>query len=325
MDSRQRALHRFAVGGLIYTVGVILWGAFVRATKSGAGCGDHWPLCNGQVVPRAPAVETLIELGHRLTSGLALVFTVVLVVWTWRVFAKGHPARLGAGLSLFFMLTEAAVGAGLVLLRMVADNESIARAWWMGAHLVNTFLLLGALMLAVHWTGAGRAVRLRGQGVVGAALAAAHLALLLVGVSGAIAALGDTLFPATSLAHGLSQHASAGAHVLLKLRILHPLMAIVGGLVLVAAVWTASGLRPSALQRRFALWLTWLFGIQVVAGLVNVVLLAPVWLQLVHLLLADAVWLGLVWASAHALAEAPERAAEGAAPLPAEPSPPYLA
>jgi heme a synthase len=307
MTVRERALSRFAWGGLVYTIGVILWGAYVRATKSGAGCGDHWPLCNGTVVPRAPALETIIEFTHRITSGLALVFTVVLIVWTFRVHGRGHPMRTGAALSLFFMLTEALVGAGLVLFKMVADNESIARAYWMGAHLVNTFLLLGAMMLTAHWASGGKSVRLRGQGVVGTALLVAHLGVLLVGVSGAIAALGDTLFPAESLSHGLAQDFSPTAHVLLRLRILHPLMAIVAGIVVVGAGWVASGLRPSATQKRFAVALTALFVVQIVAGLVNVVLLAPVWLQLVHLLLADAVWLILVWASAHALAVAPEK------------------
>ncbi|MGA9523458.1 MAG: COX15/CtaA family protein [Myxococcaceae bacterium] len=309
MTDRERALSRFAWGGLLYTVGVILWGAYVRATKSGAGCGDHWPLCNGVVVPRAPALETIIEFTHRITSGLALVVTVVLVVWTFRVHGRGHPMRTGAVLSLFFMVTEALVGAGLVIFKMVAHNESIARAWWMGAHLVNTFLLLAAMMLAAHWSSGGKALRVRGQGLVGATLLAAHLGLLVVGVSGAIAALGDTLFPAESVAHGLAQDFSPTAHVLLRLRILHPLLAIIGGLLVVGAGWAAFGLRPSTTQRKFAVALTALFAVQIVAGLVNVILLAPVWLQLVHLLLADAVWLALVWASAHALAVAPDQAA----------------
>ncbi len=313
MSERERALSRFAWGGLVYTIGVILWGAYVRATKSGAGCGDHWPLCNGVVVPRAPALETVIEFTHRITSGLALVFTVVLIVWTFRVHGRGHPMRTGAALSLFFMLTEALVGAGLVLFKMVADNESIARAYWMGAHLVNTFLLLGAMMLTAHWASGGKALRLRGQGVLNAILGVAHLGVLLVGVSGAIAALGDTLFPAESLSHGIAQDLSPTSHVLLRLRVLHPLMAIVAGFVVVGAGWAAFGLRPSGTQRRFAVALTTLFVAQIVAGLVNVLLLAPVWLQLVHLLLADAVWLALVWASAHALAEQP---APASAPVP---------
>src|SRR6188472_342187 len=108
-------LARFAWAVLAYNVAVIVWGAYVRATGSGAGCGAHWPLCNGTVILRAPAVETLIEFSHRATSGLSLILVVVLFFWARRVAAAGHPVRLGATLSLAFMLSEAALGAGLVL------------------------------------------------------------------------------------------------------------------------------------------------------------------------------------------------------------------
>jgi cytochrome c oxidase assembly protein subunit 15 len=219
--------------------------------------------------------------------------------------------RTGAALSLFFMLTEALVGAGLVLFKMVAHNESIARAYWMGAHLVNTFLLLGSVLLACHWASGGKAIRLRNQGLVGGLLVLAHVAVIAVGISGAIAALGDTLFPAQTLAHGLAQDLAPGAHVLLRLRIFHPLIAILGGFAVVGAGWTAHGLRPELVHKRFAVALTALFGLQLVAGVLNVVLLAPVWLQMVHLLLADGVWLVLVRTSAEALADEPSLATEG--------------
>ena len=144
-------LARFAWFVLAYNVAVILWGAYVRATGSGAGCGAHWPLCNGEVVPRAPQVATVIEFSHRFSSGLTLIAIAVLVVWIFRVCAPGHPARLGAVLSGVLIVTEAAVGAGLVLFRLVADNASMARAMFVGVHLLNTFLLLGALTLTAWW------------------------------------------------------------------------------------------------------------------------------------------------------------------------------
>ena len=121
-------LVRFAWLTLAYNIGVILWGAYVRATGSGAGCGEHWPLCNGVVIPRDPSAATIIEFSHRLTSGLALISVVVLLVWVWRAFKPGHPARRGAAWTVFFMVTEAGVGAGLVLFQLVAENASMARA-----------------------------------------------------------------------------------------------------------------------------------------------------------------------------------------------------
>jgi len=198
IGSMDRRLARFAWLVLGYVVAVILWGAYVRATGSGAGCGAHWPLCNGEVVPRAPDAEMLVEFSHRITSGLALLAVVALLAWVRRGCARGHPARRAAGWSLVLMLTEAAVGAGLVLFRLVADNASMARALFMAVHLVNTFLLLACLALTAHFLSGGRPVRVSSRPGVAGVLAAGFAGLLLAGVSGAIAALGDTLFPATS-------------------------------------------------------------------------------------------------------------------------------
>src|SRR5262249_17962669 len=156
----------------------------------GAGCGSHWPLCNGEVVPRAPAAATLIEYSHRLTSGLALLMVVALVAVVFRRRPAGHPARQAAAFSLPLILGEAAVGAGLLLFQLVADNASVARALFMATHLVNTFLLVGSLTLAAHWTGGGAPLRLRERGPLAGGLLLALLGVLLVGMSGAVAALG---------------------------------------------------------------------------------------------------------------------------------------
>lgn len=306
----SRRFRIFAWTVLAYTLAVVLWGAFVRATGSGAGCGDHWPACNGEVIPREPSVQTLIEYTHRVTSGLALVLAVALCVWGVRAHPKGHPVRRAAVLSLVFMVTEALVGAGLVLFQMVAQNTSIARAWWMAAHLLNTFLLVGAQALTAWWAGGRARVVVRGQGLAGALAWAAVVGLMVLGVTGAIAALGDTLFPANSLAEGLRQDVSETAHVLVRLRVLHPVLAVgVGALVVVVGKLLAR-LRPSAEVKRSAMLLTVLYAVQLAAGLVNLVLLAPVWMQLVHLLLADVVWILVVRLVAAGLAEDAPRADE---------------
>ena len=136
---------RFAWATLTFTLFVILWGAFVRATGSGAGCGSHWPLCNGEVVPHSPAWSTVIEFGHRLTSGLSLLLVIGLW-WGGRSrYPERAPARRAAGWSLFFMVTEALIGAGLVLFEYVADDARVARGFWVAGHLVNTFLLVAAM------------------------------------------------------------------------------------------------------------------------------------------------------------------------------------
>lgn len=308
---------RYSFLTLAYNIAVILWGAAVRATGSGAGCGSHWPLCNGEIVPRAPRIETIIEFSHRLTSGIALLLVVGLLVGAFRLRPRGHPARKAAVWSMILMLTEAGVGAGLVLFELVADNQSMARALFMATHLANTFFLLAAMTLTAHFASGGAPFRLRGRGSLGAGAALATFGLILGGVSGAVAALGDTLFPATSLAHALEQDLSPTAHLLIRLRIAHPVISVAAGLV---ALWLAMQLAKRRLgleTSRRARWVMALVFVQLTAGVVNVMLLAPIWMQVVHLLLADLLWIGFVLMSASGLAALSEERVEAPA-APAE-------
>jgi cytochrome c oxidase assembly protein subunit 15 len=292
-----RSSRRFAIAAsalLGYTVGVILWGAFVRASLSGDGCGDHWPLCNGVAVPVKPSLKTIIELTHRVTSGVCWTWTLVMWAISLRQFPRGDATRSAAGWSLLFMTTEALVGAGLVLFRMVADNPSIARATWMSAHLVNTFLLLAALAWLSLSAWRGNGVRFPRDGHSRWLFGGAAATVLLVGVSGAVAALGDTLFPATSLAEGLREDLSPSSHLFLRLRVWHPVIAMLGSAYLVGLVSIVLRRKPERLPQRLAWILGSLVLIQIAVGLVNVALLAPVWMQLIHLLFADATWITLV-------------------------------
>jgi cytochrome c oxidase assembly protein subunit 15 len=299
MIDRMDRLTRFAWGTLAYNVAVILWGAYVRASGSGAGCGSHWPFCNGEVLPLAPDTAMLIEFSHRITSGIALIAVVVLLVWIWRTRPAGDPARMGAVLGVFFMLTEAAVGAGLVLFRLVADNATMARAMFMAVHLVNTFLLLAALTLTAWWVSGGERLQLSAQrGRLWGAIAGA-VAILIVGTSGAVAALGDTLFPSSSLSGALAQDLSATSHLLIRLRVFHPVLAAATVLALVAGAPKLA--RGDARSRRAARAVIALAALQVAAGFANVFLLAPIWLQLLHLLIADALWIAFVLLGATAL------------------------
>jgi heme A synthase len=248
-------------------------------------------------------VETLIEFAHRISSGLALLLVVVMAVWAYRVYAKGHPVRLGVKLSMFFMLTEALVGAGLVLFELVAEDTSIARAWVIAVHLINTFLLLAALALTAWWASGGRPVQFKGQSGLGWALGLAFLAMLLLGASGAITALGDTLFPASSLAEGWQQKFSPTAHFLVRLRLWHPLIAIAAGAYTIVIIGVINTRQPNPLARRIGRIFTVLYFVQLASGALNVVLLAPIWMQLWHLLLSDLLWLMLVLFAARAFAQ----------------------
>ena len=272
---RTRAFARFAWGLCVYDVAVMAWGAFVRATGSGAGCGRHWPTCNGEVVPHAPQLKTLIELSHRVSSGVACALTAVLLVWALRVFPPRHRVRRGAAAAMAFMAGEALIGAGLVLFELVAHDASLTRALSMSAHLGNTFLLLASMTLTAFWASGGGPMELRGQGALGLALAVPVVAMLAVGASGAVAALGDTLFPAPSLAAGLAQDWAPNAHIFVKLRTIHPMLAVATAAAIVVAASVTRAMRPTRAVEIASRLASGLAAAQVCAGLMDVALRAP--------------------------------------------------
>jgi heme A synthase len=294
----NRRYANYAWGVLALNILVIIWGAFVRATGSGAGCGDHWPLCNGQVIPQPTEIATVIEFSHRVTSGLALLAVFGMLVWSFRAYPKGHLVRRGAIATTILIILEALLGAGLVLLQYVAFNVSIERAFWMGAHLINTLLLTGALTLTAWWASGGRSLRLRGQGAIGATFWLAVAGMMLLSVSGAIAALGDTL----TIAGGISPEENVIVATLVELRIFHPLIAIVTGALVFLAVQVTNSRRPTRETLRFGWAAAGLFALQLLLGTLNVILKAPVWLQMVHLLVTMVIWVLLVLFGAAALA-----------------------
>lgn len=305
MDAaRTRTARTLALVTLGYTVFVILWGAVVRATGSGAGCGANWPTCNGEVIPMSPSLNTLIEFGHRVTSGIALPLVIWMAVAIWRAFPKGSGARKAAGASVFFMVLEAAIGAGLVLLEYVAFDVRIGRALWIAGHLLNTFLLLGAITLAVWATRGGALPRWRGPRAWAVGIAIAGTMVL--GASGAITALGDTLV----LRGGLSPEEHVLVEILVGLRLLHPALAFLVLALLGAAVWTVR----TTPARDWGMGVAGLFVFQMALGALNVWLLAPLWLQVVHLLVTDIIWIGLVIFAAQVLAP---NDVPAAAPIPA--------
>ena len=285
------ALYAWIV--LAYNLAVVMWGAFVRATGSGAGCGNHWPMCNGELIPHSRPIATLIELAHRLSSGIALILIIGLIVWAFRAFPAGHPARKGAAWSVFFTFTEALIGAGLVLFEKVAKDQSFSRVVSLSVHLINTFLLVAALALTAWWASGMPALSPRRSPWRTAALIGLAGTLIL-GISGAITALGDTLYPSASLAEGLRADFAATAHFLVRFRKFHPLIAVLVGSYLAVFAFLARKRASGPMLPQLSTALISLIAIQWGLGTLDVALLAPVWLQLIHLLLADLLWIAAV-------------------------------
>ncbi len=309
----------YAWSVLLLNVVVIVWGGFVSASGSGDGCGASWPLCGNPVTGESAATATLVEFTHRLTSGLALLAVVWLVVVAYQRYPKGHRVRRAATLVGIFMVVESLLGASLVIFQWVDTNLSLARAFVQPIHLTNTYLLLAACALTAWWASGAPAGSLRGQGRLAGLLGVGLLLFVLLGAFGAIASLASTIFPSESFLQGVQKDFARDSHYLIQLRIWHPVLALLTGgyMVFVANLTQLAGRSP--LTRRLAWSVAALFVVQFAAGSLNAVLLTPVWLQLTHLLLADALWIAAVLFSAsvlgeHALTVAPAGPALAQAP-----------
>jgi heme a synthase len=291
----SRAVRGFSWGVLAYFIAVILWGTVVRATGAGAGCGDHWPLCNGTVIQHSPTVDAMIEFAHRITSGISFFAVVGLTVWTFAATARGHLARRFAVAAVIFTLVEAAIGALLVKLGLTAESQSPLRAPYLALHLTNTLLLIAALTLTAHMLGR-RVGYMRGsiRWVNPVSTFACLIAVLIVGVTGSLAALGDTLFPAQSLSAAMAQDFSAKSAWLIRWRWTHPTIAILASVFFLWLVIRAMRRSSYWNNRGLAVLVLALLAVQYALGTIDVLALAPVWLQVTHLLGADLLWTALI-------------------------------
>lgn len=282
-------LARFGWFVLLFNVGVILLGALVRATESGAGCGASWPTCHGELIPDLSG-STSIEYAHRVASGFALILVFALFVAVWRTVARKEPARKGVAVAGLAIMGEALIGAMIVLAEWVADDSSIARAIAVPLHLVNTLLLLAALTLTIFWLSGGGRLSVAAHRDEWRWILLGGVAIVLIAASGAITALADTLFPKDGIGLDLEE----GSHFLTRLRIVHPVLAVTAAIV----AWLKAG---SAAKSRGALLVVVLVAAMFVTGALNVVLGVPTWMQIVHLALADALWVSFIFLAAKSL------------------------
>jgi cytochrome c oxidase assembly protein subunit 15 len=276
---------------LAANVVVILQGAIVRATGSGAGCGSHWPSCNGQVVPLGHGTEAVIEYSHRLLS------LGVLLLGSWLLSRALRSRREKAGLFAFaaaaftFLIIEALLGAATVLLGYTGENVSMGRGILVAVHLVNSLLLVGTLvgtMLYARDDAPAWPLELGRQSMLATALSVGLLGMLVLMFSGGIAAMGNTMIPSENLAAGLAADFDPSSHPLVRLRILHPIIAITVGIYLFLSLGLGWMLKPVPRARAVARSLFAVYVAQLAVGTLNFALLAPVVLQVVHLSLAVA-------------------------------------
>lgn len=292
----SKALVGYAWAVVAYNILVVLWGAVVRATGSGAGCGENWPLCNGDFFPHHPRLATIIEFAHRSMSGISTVLVIGLVIWTFYAVKRGHRARRAVVASAILLVTEALLGAVLVLGGYVQNNISTARVVMQSIHFTNTMLFLGSLALTAWWLGDRRTLAtptIRSNKKLTVPAWVAIIATIVTGATGAVAALADTLFPSKNLLAGFASDFAANSPILVRIRWVHPAAAVVG---FCCVIWLVMKIRS-----RLSWIVVALLGMQFILGIADILLLAPTWIQIVHLLGADLYWVALVCLAAEAL------------------------
>lgn len=306
--AQETKLDRFAKYAwfvLAWNIVVIVWGVFLRASKSGDGCGEHWLTCNGELIPSAPQFKTIIEFSHRMTTAVDGIVMLILLVWAIYIWygRRDRPSRhvmYAAIGSMFFVITEAAVGAGLVLTGNTAEAVTDMRPFWAMGHLVNTFILLVFLTMTAWLASGERTVRKWPDTKTILLIAAAFILLFLVGMSGTLAALSNMLFPSATIAEGIQKDFAATSNVILRLRLSHPILSILTGVYL---IFLAGWLKAKSGNARDVVWwsgaVSVLVIVQVAFGAVTLLTHGPIIMQLGHLFLADSVWISLIMLTAN--------------------------
>lgn len=296
----RQKLSRFAKYAwvlLAYNMVVILWGVFLRASKSGDGCGQHWLTCHGEIVPSAPELKTIIEFSHRIMSALDGLMVLILVGWAFSIWYRSREEASRSILqtsaaTMFFVLTEGAIGAGLVLTGNTAETLTAARPFWMAGHLVNTFILLAFLTLTARRASGGLPLRYRIESKYLVALIIGVAAIFLVGITGSIAALSSMVFPSETLTESIAKDFSETSNMLLRLRLLHPISAILTSVFLIFLTgWLTKERGNDPRVSRWSSILALLILAQIAFGAATLLMLAPIVMQLGHLLFAEAIWI----------------------------------
>ncbi|WP_041577685.1 COX15/CtaA family protein [Bdellovibrio bacteriovorus] len=289
---KRSQYKQFAFGLLVYTLLVILWGAWVRISHSGDGCGDTWPLCHGQLIPEAERGKTWVEYGHRLMSG---IYGLVVIYFWWvarKLYPQGHYARKAAVATLIFTISEALLGAKLVLFGLVTTNDTPYRAFIMALHQINSFLLTGSV--ALTYAAALITEDLRVPTTQDRRYRLMPWVIVIIGITGAWASLSNSLFPTDNLFQGLLDDFSSESHFLVRLRGFHPVLALLGGGSLALFFWLKAQTTESLLVQKRSVQMSLLLIAGILFGIATLLLHAPVWMKIVHLALAHTIWVVLL-------------------------------
>lgn len=284
--------QRYLWGILLFTVAVIISGDIVQATESGAGCGDSWPKCDGTLIPAFADVHVAIEFIHRMLTSVLSFGYLGLLIGGYLLFGRKHPVWRSILFSTAILLVEILLGASLVLFGWVEDNATWGRVIADSFHVVNTLVLLGSLVLIIFLSRPDGGILVAKSNPKRRYLIFAMLIVILITVTGTINSLADTLY--------LSDHVVVEetpiAQLLVSVRAIHPLIAIIGGFAIIGLLYLVIE-EPSAQKSALGFAVFGVIFLQFLSGVFNIVLLTPVETQIIHLGLADTLWILLVFFS----------------------------
>jgi len=301
-SSRDSRISILAWTTLWLTVAVVIGGALVRATDSGAGCGESWPICGGQIIPEIGTHHTAIEISHRLMTALLGIVLVTLFQLIRRKYDKTHRLRRAVFAAGVILIVESLLGASLVVFGWVEYDASIARLIVVPIHLANTFLLVGAMTLVAFFADGGRGFRVDLSKTLDRVIAACLGIVLVIGATGALNALADTLIKSDALRPAATDEVQVTEAVLRQIRTIHPFVAIIGGLAVYMLIRFLVG-DAGKRVRSLALGVQGIIWAQFIIGLLNIALNVPLEIQLLHLFVADVLWIMVVLVSLHLLSE----------------------
>lgn len=303
---KHPAFYSASILFLSYLILVIVFGAYVRAGLHGDGCGRSWPHCGNTIVPDGSSVSAIIEFTHRTTSTLSGLIALAFVFWARKIDRKGGYLRKSAMGALVFTVVAGLIGASLVLFEWVTTDKSVGRAITMPLHLINTYFLIASVALMAYFSGGGKSFSFKNQGSIGTGLRWALGGMFVLGMTGALSAMGRTAFSTNmesvnTFMERITLHIGENAPALLKGGATHPLIATSVAVIVIMVVYLVMHRRESPEVKRWGQATVGLFLIQMVFGIINLVVSAPLWMQMTHLTIALADWLCLVMLVAHAL------------------------
>jgi cytochrome c oxidase assembly protein subunit 15 len=288
-------LRKLAWVVLIATIGVIVSGDIVQATESGAGCGESWPRCDGSIIPSIDDAATGIEFTHRAATFVLSALVAALYLVASRALDAHHRIRRAVRWLVGFFVAEVIIGALLVAFGWVEDDASVGRVVADGLHVVNTFFLLAAAAFVVHYAAGGRRPSWRNPDPDRRAILAGLGVVVLIAVTGAINSLADTLFPADTVLEGVREEFGAAAPFLVRIRAVHPIVAILGGIAVFFVVRRITDATATGRAARLGRIVQYTVGAQFAIGILNLSLLTPLETQVLHLLAADLLWVLLLF------------------------------